>query len=63
LKGKYLAVLKFHPKEQRSFHSSEFKRVEVSFNCKKGEMVALFKAIDKKLHGSVGYNELIKYYV
>ena len=56
-------MLKFHPKEQRSFHSSEFKRVEVSFNCKKGEMVALFKAIDKKLHGSVGYNELIKYYV
>ena len=48
---------------ERLFHFSEFKRVELAYERRQGELLALFRRIDKKKVGSFGYSELLEYYV
>ena len=63
LKGKLMAVIKDHPQKQQTFHSSEFRRVETNYKLEKGSMLALFREMDVGLVGSIGFNDIIGFYV
>lgn len=64
LKGLIKALLKNRPKDSKSlFHSSQFQRLEKLLDRNRGELMLLYRQIDKKKKGSFGFSELIQHYV